>query len=103
MITKFQIFENSKGIDPYGEEEWEDDYKVGDFLICQIDYSASSGSHLTHAFKKGKSYEIVDVKGDEICIMSDTGKSKWEKKGSSEFKKTPPLPKRAYVPVNYIN
>lgn len=64
MVLKFNIFnENHKDIDPYDEENWDDDeFKVGDKVICINDEGTFNGHE--NLLIKGKEYEIV---GMEIC------------------------------------
>jgi len=36
MIIKFHLFEKHEDLDPYGEENWnEDEFNIGDIVICK--------------------------------------------------------------------
>jgi len=55
MITIFKIFENVDNLDPYGEENW-DDEKVGDTVVC-VDAKNSGNPPLI----LGRKYIITNI------------------------------------------
>ena len=68
-LKESEVLEKYEDIDPYGEEDWdEDEYTVGDKLICKKSiYSAFNNRCFFHV---GKIYEIKEIRQGYYVIPS---------------------------------
>jgi hypothetical protein len=83
MIIKFKIFENNIDIDPYGEEDWNDENEIkeGDIVLCIQSKEATGNLPLVkHEIKKGINYEVIDVGHNEIFITVKGVSGWWNKR-----------------------
>jgi len=76
MITKFKIFEKYEDVDPYGEENWEDDEIIGStaIILPKIkEYIGRKGWPRSFVELIGKEFKINDIKyidGYDCYILS---------------------------------
>ncbi len=88
------------------EEVWIDEiddfpnFKIGDIVICQVDYAVVGGWETICRYKRGKEYKIISIDNNKMLIKSDTGRCHYFKIESDVFKKTPPPFQRIYIPMS---
>jgi len=97
MIKKFNLFEKHEDIDPYGEENWDWEYNIGDTLKCIKDVYTINGKIIL--YKSNSNYQIIDrndglYSGEYLKIKSETGSehsfqlkdiNRWFLKESKEY------------------